>query len=367
MSTPHLIWDVGTAYDLFVSLTVLHDPSRYGLRGSWAAGVRSRLPADKREFLQETINNGYMWAIPWLTKLPGPKDGETVLEILADIPPARRLLELNTCHLGDEMQNLMRDVVARQAWNEADREALRDLFQAAYRKEGKKKKVTDEDLSGELNVWANAEAYGEKLLAALRAYYEVFFAEEEVRIRPALEATAEKASELAQALPLPELLEELSQGLRFDYEGLAEMQELVMIPSFWTTPLTLFTAVRSNPERWLFMFGGRPANVSLVPGEVVPELLYQTLKALADPTRLRILRYLSVEPLTPAQLARRLRLRPPTVIHHLDTLRLARLVHVILSHEGRRYEVRREAVTAAFESLETYLDSAREEKRGPKS
>ena len=360
MDTPRLIWDVGTAYDLFVSLTVLHDPTRYGLRGSWAAGVRSRLPVEKREFLQETLNNGYIWAIPWLAQLPDPKDGETVLEILADIPPARRLLELNACHASSEMQNLMRDVVTHGAWKEPDREALRDLYQAAYRKEGKKKKVSDEDLASELDVWANAEVYGEKLLAALRAYYDVFFAEEEVRIRPALEATAEQARALAETLPLPELLEELSQGLRFDYEGLVDMRELIMIPSFWTTPLTLFTALGSNHERWLFMFGGRPADVSLVPGEAVPELLYQTLNALADPTRLRILRYLSAEPLTPAQLARRLRLRPPTVIHHLDTLRLARLVHVTLSHEGRRYEVRREAIAATFESLETYLDSAKE-------
>ena len=70
--------------------------------------------------------------------------------------------------------------------------------------------------------------------------------------------------------------------------------------------------------------------MSLVPGELVPDALYQPLKALADPTRLRILRYLSDEPLTPAALARRLRLRSPTVIHHLDALRLARLVILTL-------------------------------------
>jgi DNA-binding transcriptional ArsR family regulator len=94
-----------------------------------------------------------------------------------------------------------------------------------------------------------------------------------------------------------------------------------------------------------------------VPGEAVPDLLFQTLKALADPTRLRILRYLSAEPLTPAQLSRRLRLRAPTVIHHLHALRLARLVHLIISHEGRRYEARREAIRNGWAMLEEYLDS----------
>ena len=128
-----------------------------------------------------------------------------------------------------------------------------------------------------------------------------------------------------------------------------------MIPSFWTTPLAAFFEMKKKSGRWLFLFGGRPTGISLVPGEQVPELLYQTLKALADPTRLRILRYLAEEPLTPAELARRLRLRPPTVIHHLDALRLARLVHVTLSYQGRRYEARQTAVDTACEMLEEFL------------
>src|SRR5690606_25511350 len=45
-------WDIGTAYDFFISLWVLHEPEHLGLRGSWAAGVRSRLPAPERELLQ---------------------------------------------------------------------------------------------------------------------------------------------------------------------------------------------------------------------------------------------------------------------------------------------------------------------------
>ena len=49
--TPQLTWEIGTVYDLFTSLNVIHDPARYGLRGSWAAGVRSRLPVEQREFL----------------------------------------------------------------------------------------------------------------------------------------------------------------------------------------------------------------------------------------------------------------------------------------------------------------------------
>ena len=173
---------------------------------------------------------------------------------------------------------------------------------------------------------------------------------------PALQASAERAKALVAERPLAEALNELSQGIRYDVDKVDQIQELVMIPSFWTTPLSFLGPIGSGPERWAFLFGGRPVEMSLVPGEMVPDVLYQTLKALADPTRLRILRYLSEEPLTPAELARRLRLRPPTVIHHLDALRLARLVHVTLSHQGRRYEARQEAIDATCDLLDKFLN-----------
>ena len=43
MSAPHLLWDWGTAYDLFISLAVLHHPADFGVRGAWAADFDARL------------------------------------------------------------------------------------------------------------------------------------------------------------------------------------------------------------------------------------------------------------------------------------------------------------------------------------
>jgi DNA-binding transcriptional ArsR family regulator len=105
------------------------------------------------------------------------------------------------------------------------------------------------------------------------------------------------------------------------------------------------------------LFGARPADASLVPGEAIPESLLRVLKALSDPTRLRILHDLSQESLTPAELTRRLRLRAPTVTHHLKVLRLAGLVQMTLSEGKRtkRYAARSEAVAAFCASLQTFL------------
>ena len=130
--------------------------------------------------------------------------------------------------------------------------------------------------------------------------------------------------------------------MRFDLAALDHVSERILIPSFWITPLILFIPIAGSSKK-IFMFGGRPSDVSLVPGKVVPELLYHALKALANPTRLRIVRYLAEEPLSPAELSRRLRLGLPPVLHHLEALRFARLIQVTIDREGRRYESRLEA------------------------
>lgn len=356
-AAPQFTWDVGTAYDFFISLEVLHDPRRYGLRGNWAAGVRSRLPVVHRDFLQNIFKNHHLWMLPWIASLTGPKDSAAILEQLSAIPPAERLPVISLCCIEGEYKDLLFSIKERGRWEEADKERLAALMLEMVRKEGKnKKKIPDEEVEAILTMWAESETFGEAFLAALSSYYEVFFHEEEQRILPALQSSAEKAKLLVAERPLAEALNELSQGIRYDAEQVAQIQELVMIPSFWTTPLSFLGPIAAQSQRWAFLFGGRPVDMSLVPGEVVPDVLYQTLKALADPTRLRILRYLSEEPLTPAELARRLRLRPPTVIHHLDALRLARLVHVTLSYQGRRYEARQEAIETTCGLLDNFLN-----------
>lgn len=64
-------WDIGTAYDFFISLWASHDPEQVGLRGSWAAGVRSRLPGPEREILQRVTLA--VWPLAWVYTLPAPE------------------------------------------------------------------------------------------------------------------------------------------------------------------------------------------------------------------------------------------------------------------------------------------------------
>ncbi len=345
-----LTFDVGTAYDLFASLGVLHHPGKFGLRGAWAAGVRSRLGAQERQTL-ETLVDILHTPYGWTHALPQPKDASTALFTLRQLPPRERLLRLS---FSGEYSQATRDIFARVAergaWQETDRRALEKAFDT-WDDEEKTEALKKADKH--FDTFAHADEYGEALLSALQNYVEVFFAEEEQRIRPKLVERAEYAEELSERLALPDLIEELSRGLRF--EEAPEQEELVLVPSYWFTPLVGFEAL--GLRRMLLLFGARPQDESLVPGEIVPDDLLRALKALADPTRLRILRYLTQEHLTPAELARRLRLRAPTVIHHLHALRLAGLVRFMMKGKNERlYSARADAITIPYSMLKAFLE-----------
>jgi DNA-binding transcriptional ArsR family regulator len=356
MTWPRLLWDWGTAYDLFYSLEVLHLPAFFSVRGAWAAGVRARLPAAGREVLEQSQALFHL-PLHWIYTLPEPKDGATVLWALGQVPPAERLPVLAfSPDRPSDMVETLEDVAARGAWDERDQEVLGAAYERYECGTGKKLLSSPKELANVLDWWSHPGEFGERYLEALRVYQGVFFAEEEKRIRPALQETLARAQELAERLALPDLLEELSQGLRFDEPP--QVAEVVLVPSYWGAPLVHFERVSAEREMWLF--GARPPDASLVPGEVVPDALLRALKALSDPTRLRILHYLAEEPLAPAQLARRLRLRAPTVTHHLNTLRLAGLVQLTIGmgtgKETKHYAARPEAVATTFASLKGFLE-----------
>ena len=217
-----------------------------------------------------------------------------------------------------------------------------------------KKGHSKKDAEIVLNWWSRPDEFGEMYLKALQSYYQEFFAEEERRIKPALQISIERSQELAEKMQLPDLIETLSQGVQLFIDP--EVTELIFIPSYWITPLIIYSPI--TPQQMMFLYGARPADASLVPGEVVPDALLRALKALAEPTRLKIIRYLSQEPLSPAQLSRRLRLRPPTVIHHLEVLRLAGLVRLNLEVPGERnYAARIEGLEDTFANIKEFLQA----------
>jgi DNA-binding transcriptional ArsR family regulator len=361
--SPALFWEYGTAYELFVSLYVLHKAEDFGIRPSFAAGVRSRIPAAERKLLEDIVP---FFGLPlkWLHKLPAPRDAISALWALKQIPPAERMIRLVGLDETDPppvadpkdqdqhkttMEILLR-VAADGKWKPADLQYLEQMF--AAKKEGLKREMIERVL----NWWSRPEELGEGCLSALQAYYQSFFEEEEKRIEPVLKSSLEHARKRASTLSLDDLFLELSQGVKLDDEFRA--QKYIFAPAFWSTPLILFEKLER--DSMLILFGARPANMSVIPGEVVPDGLVRTLKALADPTRLKILNYLAREELAPSELARRLKLRAPTVTHHMSELRLAGLVNVKIQGQDKKYSARSEAIDAIHNSLKDFLNSSNE-------
>jgi DNA-binding transcriptional ArsR family regulator len=356
-SNTKIEWDSGTAYDFFISYMVLARPKQFGLRSAWASGMRARLQPADREVLDTSLLV-IQTAGQWLHSMSPPKDVGHCLRALAEIPAAERLPRLVCSPREDSQcspaQALLNRVWRSGTWDKATLKEFHDIHASA--KHGTHKVPSDRDLSSILDAWANAESFGEQYLRALQNYQDVFFAEEERRIAPKLEVALEHAKARATELPFEDLIEELSQGLR--YEGTVNLDTLTLVPSYWISPFV--QTIHLNHGHRIWIFGARTAQDSIVPGDPVPDALRASLKALADPTRLRILRYLNREPLTMSELTKRLRLRMPTVMHHLSALRLAGLVsiHMEAGEKGprQRYGTRTEGLDAAMQSLRQFIE-----------
>ncbi len=345
-------WDFGSAFDFFISLFVIHHPDRFGLRAAWAAGVRSRLNLEDRQFMEEALT--YMPVpLSWVNQLPlKEKNTRAVLDYFAGIPPEKRLITLfSPTEMPAEVTNAMARIHHQQRVTAEDLKAFRMILQ------NRTTPIKTREVKQMAEAFLDPAAFGERLLSVFNSYFQSFFAEEEERILPALLDGLQFAKKQAKELPLAQLVDLLSHGVKV--ADLDTFQKVILTPSYWSSPLNFFYPPR--PEELLFVFGCRQDTQNLIPGEYVPDSLVSGLKALADPTRLRILHYLYEGTTTPSSLARRLRLRAPTVIHHLNTLRLAGMIKVTIKSSGERcYSLHQDAIDAAFQQVNAIIKNKKD-------
>lgn len=339
-------WDMGTAYDLFVSLRALHDPDVFGVRASWAAGVRSRLPLEHRQTL-ELVARQVSPPLSFVHSLSAPKDAASVVATLKKIPASRILETISFTFLtSNAYKETLLNARPGQKWTPAEKQTLLERVRISEHY------TQSAHLDGLYQTWTNREAYGVKIIKALESYTENFFAEEEHRILPVLKKGLSHAQMRAGSLALPALLEELSNGIRI--EKIDSFSKIVLAPSFWGSPYVFLE--KMSPDALMVVFGARPDTMAIIPGDIVPDALIRSLKALSDSTRLRILRYLAQAPRTAAELSRALRLRPPTVLHHLNQLRMAGMVQILLSKEGeRQYSPRYDGFENTIDLLKLFV------------
>ena len=322
-------WAQGTAYDLFASLFMIHNAESTGLRRAWAAGVRNRISARHRELLQQIIPIVTV-PVEWIGHLGDNPDGQAVLNALRGLPDSEVLPALAGRDLVES--TVISRVMAQESFSQGEIDLiLKDESLCTLRPADPKA------ATAMLELFADPAGSGALVKTAIAEYYERFFKEEELRIANYLSDALEQAQGEATRGSAVDLVEELSGGLRLEHA--AEATGLLLIPSFWVGPLVLFEKLPDGT--WVILFSARPRDVSLIPGDPVPDALTRSLQAVSDQTRLRILKLLSQSPRTQIEIARELRLRPPTITHHLKILRLANLVRLTESTEcEKRYDVR---------------------------
>lgn len=346
-----LNWDVGTGYDFFASLILLYNPDTYGLRSSWASGMRQRLPEKERKKLAEfTATLGQAPPLYWLNGFAGQKNSKAVLGAFTALEPLERVYWFSGFPHDEEegCREIIEDVAKQGKWNDSHVNGL-----MAYHQKSLGKSYPQKQYKSFMDDWAKGLEVMSGIEQAFQVYYEMFFEEEERRILTFLERGLAKSKKLAEKLAVRELVVELSQGIEVRDSAFEIMEQLTLIPSFWMSPY-IFSHFTKNS---MIMYGVRPENVSLIPGEVVPDGLLTLLECLANPTRLQILRYLDLEELTATQIAAKLRLRTPTVAHHLKSLRRAGLV-LVRSKENQKevyYQARLDRVTTLSKSLGKFI------------
>lgn len=351
VAEPRLEWDSGTAYDFFASLFVVFKPEEFGLRAAWAAGVRSRLSEDTRRFMADVQH--YV-GVPghWIHRVPAPKDSRAALQELERMGASAVATAILLPECPDEPRSgrVFRRVVEAGSWSQADAdELIADTVSKGQGGRGGEQRVR---LERWLDWVSRREDWGRMYVKGLTEFRESFFREEERRIAPYVERRLEQAKLRSGELETAELLEELTQGLRIGQY--LDQPRLLLAPCFWCSPRIIWGNLEAGAR--FMLFGARPPDASLVPEDEVPASLYLALNALADTTRLNALRLLREEPLTQAQIARRLRLRPSTMSHHLKALRIAGLI-TYLEGEGTelRYATRVSAVKEACAALGAFL------------
>jgi DNA-binding transcriptional ArsR family regulator len=354
-----LEWDYGTASEIIYSLHTILRPKEHGVPAPWAAGVRKRLSPQSQSDLKTFFSPpfGYLAYSPLhlVYEMDQPKTVARFLDLIEAIPDDDFSRRVHLPMVSDEsFERLVNKGVNRKVISDSDVEEYRRLIA-----QGGRVPPTAAEVRRFFSDAADPANTRKRWLALLREYQAVFFSEEEKRARPALEKMVEQGQKLSRTMPVPDLIEKLSNGVTISRD--LDLKRLVLVPSIWLHPFSMRFELAD--QELFFTWGAHPSGYRLVPGETVPDEALLVLRALGDPTRLRLLRLLAAEPRTPQSLAIELKLSLPTVSHHIRELRIAGLIRLEIAGKGResRYTVRWPSAERAFKQLEEFVLAGREE------
>lgn len=333
--------ELSPVYDLLLSLYAISSTASDSKPG-WARSVKRKLQPSSRKTLRyffETEEHLGLNALALAIRLPPPRTVEDFLHLLetldsedfvhtllARLDPAMPLLPSLLHHLSE-----------KRKLTEEERKALKEL-QGRY---------SVETLSRLETFHQHREELHKDFIVLLSEYWAGFFSHEFERILPELEESAKRLQEIASLSSMTEILSQIAGGLILpaDLSG----KQFTFAPSFYSTP---FVFNQSSQKEFLLIFPARsPRNQDeAAKGEVI-----RALRAIADPTRLEIVRLLAQREMYALELARLLSLAHPTVLHHMATLRVAGFVQTELRGGNSYYRLKSEKANEVFQQLNLLL------------
>src|SRR5687768_13134020 len=330
----HLDIDWAPAYELIISLTTFTDTKTQketDLGSSWIRRTRQSLPQSFHDQLARAMSLLGMDVKEKSAK--GPK-------------PAKRHLH------GDLHFNLIRDCPG-----ERDATSFIDWLEALTVGE-LYERIAPQWPEG-MPLPRDLGALRDVQIPLLRLWNEHYFSRVDPAILVALRDDARRLRARANgALPPIELIEEATNGLRFDA---GTLDEIVLVPQHHMAP---FNSTPKGHRRLIVLY---PVDVNGTAAGAPPPPLRRLAHALGDESRLRILRELSAEePRTLTELARAVKLAQSTMHHHLILLRAAGLVRVYIG-EGHtnQYTLRPNAVDTITTHFRHFLTPSRPNRVSP--
>jgi DNA-binding transcriptional ArsR family regulator len=133
-------------------------------------------------------------------------------------------------------------------------------------------------------------------------------------------------------------------------EDIPDLQTIVLLPTVHNRPINTYCFYKT------LMIVQYPVDVPLDNEDEPPTVLLRMTKALSDPTRLRLLRYVAHEPKTLWEMQSDLNQSSEMLMHHLLILRVAGLLRIHLRGDGNeRFSIRTDGASELQMFLETYI------------
>jgi DNA-binding transcriptional ArsR family regulator len=267
-----------------------------------------------------------------------PRSVERFLARLEATEPLELLLHLLGYYVVG--QQVAEPEVMYRAAN-GDRAAAEEFLRAASDWDGKQDPI-------ERLLTLGADAVKERLVEVVPAWYEHVFRSLAGEAMAAIERDARAKRLLARSLPPEQLIERVTPGLRYSPES--DVRKLALFPTYWARP---WVVLAEHRDMRIFCYPIASERDARAPDD--PAALARIYKALADESRLRLLRLLRAGPATLTAAAQEIGIAKSTTHHHLAILRHSGLVEILNDDQGLYYSLRRDAASRMSALLEDYL------------